>query len=1564
MAASFTFDEAKDDGFSFEEAVGTPTEPTFGETLRTAPQVVDFSQFIDRTPVLGEDAGEPTALEVVKGAPMDALGYVGNIARGAVADIAANRAGSEFAGNVPAAFQGEPLPVDAALAQAASEAPGWTTAAKISQGLAGSAPLIALFPQGALGKLVAAGFTADMIAHAGPAATSLGEELGKNPQDRDYDKLTTAISDLSQSAGFAPFAGTHAAGRLLTEKITPRTAAVMELARQLKNEPLTKAPVGRVGEVTPPTEEFIPRGEPFAQTELTAELINRAVENAQAPYGKARLPFEQALAELRGQELIPVAEARRRLIETGGGPAIGGKVSFQRPAEDLAQGRTVQPEIERAPKPPEEPPSPSGTPVPVEPKPPTTPQEAKPVVAKTPEPNEFNQTKNTFGDPTGTTYHATPTDWASWQEVTSQPITMETWKIREDIKNKYGGMPPEPPRTSPTPEATPKPTDVTPQSALPKAEGVGTSPKPAEFNWDAYAEELRGDLEAFNPARHTGKVDYDLMDVADRFVEFARNRPEGDLLKLISEFSQRDEATPSQIKKLRVGVKNLLPKPKERGMEVEQEIVSDVAPSTTEATAPTGTKPLEKPSTEKPTVSGEQSQAPSRVTTSFEAAIKRIEDAQQKLRKGPQSGQTLMGVPSAILDTALEAARLTLKAGKPIAEAIEAAIRHIRYNTKGKWDESKVRSMLKRELGGRGVQPADNKSRQGAGGARTGDAGATANPPPEGGKAVSAIESPEGQKPRSFSARATVSEKIPEPVQEAIAKDPRSSYTPQRISDVKEQVRRMSDAELGALTPESDVFTEGKAELADRLFSEGKMTEGLNVIQKTSEELTKAGQIINQAKVLNAMKPESRAIALDEMLKKAGKDPMTEAQKRTTLEKGKKSEDAQKRVDDATKEWERNPTPENAAKAEKLLDEANNAALDFQQWAHRFEPKTTPGILKAILQGNLLTPMSQTANLVGNMSFLPFRIGTRSLAAGMNIVQNALLGQKRTASVGPVSGTIQAAKGLARGASEIPSILKRGTGEAVVGERKTQLQPIRAWINQFSKNPDLPLTNGKLTLQDRVNLLMEGTIGIPAETMLRLLGAGDRPFREAAKYRATAEQLRLANVPKEQWSFAQKFPELFFNKEQLTEIKNQSDYAVFQRQSKTLNVIQRWIAEKGPWFDFAVATVAPYKVTPWNIIGEILSYNPVIAFSKALRDASKKDSRSMNLNASKFIIGSLMTTAATVLYKNGLLSPSLDAKDETMKERILSGQVMPPNHINVSGLLRLQSGGNPAFQPGDKTVDIMRGGGLFGAFAYMVANVGRDLEKSPDAGTDELIKSIITQSTLEQARFGMNQSFLSGVEGLLSAVKDGNADNYIQKWGNTVTSIPIPNTSSAVSRATREYKPDLTETTFNAKVKNLFANKLGWAGLDDYLPLKRGLWGEPLRETPQGRDALIYQLFDVSKGQQITSDPVPLELYRLWRKTADRSVIPTPPLRTITVKDKTYPLDAKQYEQLAIAIGKSRKERVDSLFENAFFMELTDEQKIDVLDKAYKKGAETGKKLFLYEYGDKIEPKPAKTGFK
>lgn len=844
---------------------------------------------------------------------------------------------------------------------------------------------------------------------------------------------------------------------------------------------------------------------------------------------------------------------------------------------------------------------------------------------------------------------------------------------------------------------------------------------------------------------------------------------------------------------------------------------------------------------------------------------------------------------------------------------------------------------------------------------------------------------PEGQKMRKSAERATTSEQIPPPVQETIKTAPESFYDPQSMKRVEEVVSTMPDNELGAVPKESDLYTAAKLEQADRLFKAGNNEAGYQVFVELEKEGTRMGQLINQFKLLTSSRPEQVANIVNQKLTKAGKDPLKPQQAETITSAARDSKAFDQELGKATDAWVKNPTPENAKAAELALDKANEGALKLQREVAKFEPRSLPQLLKSILQGSVLAPISHPANVFGNMSFNPFRALERTGTTGLDVLDTYLTGSPRQTTVQPIRGTIEMVKGFGRGAKQIPAILAKGTGDVVQGETRAGMHPLRAWADQFAKNPERPTEGGKLPFSERLNMAIEGTFGVPAEAMLRLLGAGDAPFKEGARARLIATELSLKGVPKEQWSFAQKFPELFLDKAQMEKLRTDSAAAVFQQPSATLNKMTQWVKEKGDWFDFALATVAPFKQTPWNIIKEFMSYNPLIAAAQTARFAKKGDRLAAKRSASKFVIGSTMTAGAAWLYMKGLLAPSMDEKDEAQKARLLAGEVLPPNHVNISGLKRALSGGDPAFKPGDETVDIMRGGGLAGAIMYMTSNIGRDFERKPEVLPSEFWWSLIKSSSLEQARFGLNQSFLQGVEGFLTAVKDGETDNWAQKWANTVSSIALPNTLAALSRATREYKPDLKADTAAGQLGNIVKNKLGFAGLDDYLPLKRDLWGQPMKETPkkyfpdtpmadpkldkvvQKRNdmerALIYHFFDISKNRQVTDDPVALELYRLWRKTADTKVIPSLPGKNLTIQKQNFILTPEQQSRYAELVGTERRRIMDAIVINPNFHELSDENKIRLLDRVYRDGMESGKVKFWEEYKDVLTPKKERAGF-
>lgn len=128
-------------------------------------------------------------------------------------------------------------------------------------------------------------------------------------------------------------------------------------------------------------------------------------------------------------------------------------------------------------------------------------------------------------------------------EKTGLPTKTEPGKLHSS------DLPPSEPAKS-VPSVTKKNTQQT--AAVEPSPIPSTVAASKQRDWDIFNEDLRADLDSFSPARSTGKTDYDLMDVADRFVEFARKQSgERPILDLFKEFSQTDEARKTQLSKLK-----------------------------------------------------------------------------------------------------------------------------------------------------------------------------------------------------------------------------------------------------------------------------------------------------------------------------------------------------------------------------------------------------------------------------------------------------------------------------------------------------------------------------------------------------------------------------------------------------------------------------------------------------------------------------------------------------------------------------------------------------------------------------------------------------------------------------------------------------------------------------------------------------------------------------------------------------------------------------------------------------------------------------------------------------
>lgn len=820
---------------------------------------------------------------------------------------------------------------------------------------------------------------------------------------------------------------------------------------------------------------------------------------------------------------------------------------------------------------------------------------------------------------------------------------------------------------------------------------------------------------------------------------------------------------------------------------------------------------------------------------------------------------------------------------------------------------------------------------------------------------------------------------VPERFKQQVKEDASRYYNVVGNQRTAEVVKAMRDVDLALVPKDAPIYTAARLENAKRLFNKNQDDAAYRELIHLSERGTEMGQQINLLKQIGGLKPQKLPYIISRALKDAGFDEPTAAVKDAIKNASIAEFKTRQKFNAAHDQFAKTKSDADFQAAVAAEEAHTKAQIEYQQKINDLTPKQLPDILKVVLQGNLLVPASQIANISGNLAFGPWRAMERTATAAIDA---ALLPEHRTATVRPIMGTKVALEAIAKSGPQMLQIAKAGSESAIKGEMRSNLHPLKAWKRILGKELYTRTKNGDVSLGDKVNTWVEATVGAAAEPMLRGLAMMDLPFRNAARARAIASEAKLAKIPDAELTKVLQFPEAYLSDAAMARVLGQADRATFQQKSHLINTANAYLEKKNPWLNLLATTFVPYKLTPWNIASEILSYNPAVALAKATIKAGKavadrKDPAKaraaisdMETAIAKAGIGMTLTGAAMWLYNKGLVAPAYDTEDESIKVAINAKKVLAPNHLNLSGLRRaLTPGdGDATLRPNDQTVDLFRGGGLLGAFVYMISNVGRRMEKTA-AYEGDLWKNIAKDSIFESMRFAVNQSFLKGATGLLEALKDGRGDQVLKNWIQAAMSIPLPNTLEAISRASRKYKVDTKPELWHDDFTNSLKTRLGFAGLDNQMPLKRDYFGRPMAETPEGRNPWVFHLIDIGRGQSATYDPIDLEMYRLARSTGNTKVIPSIPERQITVDGKTYPLLNKgpfsQYDKYSEAVGAWRKELANIyIATNEDYHKADDAYRVRLLEKMWDKGHAIATKKFFAHYGNQLEKKPGKRGYK
>jgi hypothetical protein len=151
------------------------------------------------------------------------------------------------------------------------------------------------------------------------------------------------------------------------------------------------------------------------------------------------------------------------------------------------------------------------------------------------------------------------------------------------------------------------------------------------------------------------------------------------------------------------------------------------------------------------------------------------------------------------------------------------------------------------------------------------------------------------------------------------------------------------------------------------------------------------------------------------------------------------------------------------------------------------------------------------------------------------------------------------------------------------------------------------------------------------------------------------------------------------------------------------------------------------------------------------------------------------------------------------------------------------------------------------------------------------------------------------------------------------------------------------------------------------MPVRRNLWGEAVKQTPKGSNPWIDQFVDFWNRREIDADPLNASIYRVWRRTADNSVIPSVPNPQITYKNRTFErMTPDQYDRYTQLVGYYRRMFAERAFMSGAYQQRGDEARIKFLSEAYDKGLTYAKKRFLMELaksGQTLTPVAPRRGF-
>lgn len=799
----------------------------------------------------------------------------------------------------------------------------------------------------------------------------------------------------------------------------------------------------------------------------------------------------------------------------------------------------------------------------------------------------------------------------------------------------------------------------------------------------------------------------------------------------------------------------------------------------------------------------------------------------------------------------------------------------------------------------------------------------------------------------------------------------------QDISSIKADAGAKSDAELdNSVEVLRSTIKEGEKNVAvldamERLRRAQEAGDSKKV-EEVFEVMAKAGTTIAQMlrqyrEFKGATKTKNMVELIDRALQQDGRR-LTTSQRERLQALADADEKAKQELDDAIAKVENSPGDRKLVKeAFKLQHAENQAFRKFVNQARSLMPRKLrqlPADLLAIIQGNLLTPVSTGRNANGNYISLIPRTAARVPAALVDRVRVAVFGGKRTIALPSIREAAWFVKGSLRGLRTAKDALLIGSSDDnVVGETIRGFNPVSALVKAFSpEGLPVDVKSGKVRVSDRLGKLFEGTFGMAPEAMLRSLSALDELAKEGFRAARAAEETKLKDLEADSLEFTK--AELGLD-EGIAKASDQTALQfTYQDSSTAANIVQSIdnaaaaVPVIGPALRFGLRVgMSPYIRTPANLLVEGMKFAmPAFGMAHGAVKAMQGNAREAQLSFAYATTGAIIGTVASSLVGEDLISGGPD--DDRGKNLVRSESGMGYFRINLSGFHRWLDGADASYRPGDRTVRLDSLGVVGYVFAAK-AEAARIQEKDPTRVPPEWVNSVgldQLSNTMAMGRFAVNQTMLQGVDSFLKAMERGTYERWVADKVNLLTSVGMPNTIMSW-RQTQEdaAKPNLLVPGDSlATAANVIEYKFGDRG-----PLlqKRGIFGEVLKATPDGAHPEVFHMLDFLKVEKVGDDAINA-VYDLYRKTGDDGVIPSVVSDAVNYKGQRVRLTPELYDSLYADAQKAKGEAFVRFFKSPQWqgaLRQAPAVAVERLKKSYSQAGTLATKRWTFQHRKELE---------